>query len=752
MRNQYNQVLQQKLIRSKEILKEEIDLSRKKYYEKMSNKLCNSKPNSKCYWSLLKCFLTDKKIPVIPPLYHANKFVIDFNEKCNLFNDFFADQCSIIDTNSSIPTDFTTLTNESLSSLDINLTSISSVIQSLDINKAHGHDGISIRMLKLCQISICKPLLIIFRTCMRRGKFPTDWKKANIVPIHKKSDKQTLKNYRPISLLPVCGKIFERLLYNKLYSFLDSNSLLSPNQSGFRPGDSCVNQLLSITHSIYQSYDKGLEVRGVFLDISKAFDRVWHDGLIYKLKRNGIKSNFLNVIVDFLSSRKQRVVLNGQYSSWKDVKAGVPQGSILGPLMFLIYINDLPEGLLSNAKLFADDTCLFSTVYNPTTSGRNLNTDLIVIKEWANQWKMNFNPDPNKQAQEVIFSHKIKQPIHPPLFFNDIQINQTTNQKHLGMILDYKLNFQDHLQNVFTKVNRSIGLIRKLRSFLPRFSLLTIYKSFIRPHIDYGDVIYDQAYNQSFQTKIESFQYKASLAILGAIKGSSTEKVYQELGLESLQSRRWMRKLCLFYKTFKNQSPKYLSDMIPHNNQPYHLRNSDNIPNFKTNHNFFKNSFFPSAINEWNKLDILIRNSSSYNIFRKSLLSFIRPECNSIYGIHNSIGIKLLTRLRLGLSHLREHKSKHGFLDTINPCCDCGANVESTVHFFLHCTFYDDLRTTLLNKIRTIDNSILSKSQSEIIQILLFGNPLYSNDTNAEILRSSLEFIIKSDRFSNPLF
>ena len=140
---------------------------------------------------------------------------------------------------------------------------------------------------------------------------------------------------------------------------------------------------MSITHGIYQSYDDGLETRGVFLDISKAFDRVWHEGLIYKLKRNGIGSNFLNILVSFLSFRKQRVVLNGSFSSWSEINAGVPQGSILGPLLFLIYINDLPECLISNAKLFADDTCIFSKVYDPVTSARVLNDDLKKNSEWA---------------------------------------------------------------------------------------------------------------------------------------------------------------------------------------------------------------------------------------------------------------------------------------------------------------------------------------------------------------------------------
>ena len=187
--------------------------------------------------------------------------------------------------------------------------------------------------------------MLIFNQCIDSGIYPCEWKKANAVPIHKKGDKQTLKNYRPVSLLPICSKIFERLIYNEMFGFFLDKGLISANQSGFKPGDSCINQLLSITHNIYKSFDDGYEVRGVFLDISKAFDKVWHDGLIFKLQENGISGNLLKVLKHFLTNRKQRVVLHGQSSSWTNVKAGVAQSSIVGLLLFLKYINDLAHGL-----------------------------------------------------------------------------------------------------------------------------------------------------------------------------------------------------------------------------------------------------------------------------------------------------------------------------------------------------------------------------------------------------------------------
>ena len=169
---------------------------------------------------------------------------------------------------------------------------------------------------------------------------------------------------------------------------------------------------------------------------SLTFDKVWRNGLIYKLKQNGVSGNLLNLIIDFLDPRKQRVVLNGQYSSWASVKAGAPQGSILGPLFFLIFINELSDNLVSNPKLFADDTSLFSVVQYITLSAKNLNDDLKKINKWAFQGKMSFNLDPNKQAQEVIFSRKLNKPNHPSSNFNNTVVIQSTTHKHLGMILD----------------------------------------------------------------------------------------------------------------------------------------------------------------------------------------------------------------------------------------------------------------------------------------------------------------------------
>ena len=217
---------------------------------------------------------------------------LDFKIKSNFFNKCFADKCTPIQNNSVIPNFIKYESTNRLTSIVFNDESILKIIRALDVNKAHGHDDISIRMIKLCDKSIFPAISLIYKNCINSGIFHNIWKKSNIVPVHRKGDKEVVGNYRPVSLLPIFGKILERLIFNSLFEFLHENNLLNKSQSGFRSSDSCEYQLLSIVHYIYiyASFDCNppRDVRSIFLDISKAFDRVWHEGFIYKVKRIGV--------------------------------------------------------------------------------------------------------------------------------------------------------------------------------------------------------------------------------------------------------------------------------------------------------------------------------------------------------------------------------------------------------------------------------------------------------------------------------
>ena len=739
-----------------------IEEAKRNYFLKAGKTLANPGTSSKTYWTLINTVLNKVKIPTIPPLLENGLFVTDFAEKAQIFNDYFILQCTTINTGSEIPQD-TPITTTRISDFFISEEKILNIIRSLNPNKAHGWDEISVRMIKLSDVALVLPLKTIFTNCLRRGLFPEIWKYANVVPVHKKNEKNLKGNYRPISLLPIFGKIFEKLIYDSLYSHLVSHELLNPNQSGFRPGDSTVNQLLSITHTISKAFDCNppLDVRTVYLDISNAFDRVWHDGLIYKLKRCGVSGQLLLLVQSFLKDRKQRTVLNGQSSTWGDISAGVPQGSILGPLFFLVYINDLAVGLKCNVKLFADDTSLFTVVEDSNTAANDMNHDLNSISQWAHAWRMSFNPDPQKQAVELTFSRKKIEIDHPVIHFNDIPVKKVDEHKHLGITLDSKLSFSAHIKSAISKTRKGIGLLKYLSKYLPRHTLNELYKLYVRPHLDYGDVIYhipakvcefsQNIILPNLMEKLESVQYSAALAVTGTWRGTSRDKLYTELGWESLSSRRWSRRLTLFYKFVNNLCPEYTVDPIPplHQSQ-YRLRDQDVIGRLRARTEKFKSSFYPNCLSEWNKLEPELRLAPSVAVFKKKLLSIIRPKAKSVFGIYDPKGLSYLTQLRVGLSKLNFHKFKHNFRDTINPMCPTSDGIEDTEHFLLLCPTFDaqrrDLFAGIVELIRPF-RQITDLSNDSLTQLLLYGDQDLSTELNRNILELTLRFIHDTGRF-----
>ena len=238
-----------------------------------------------------------------------------------LFNAYFLEQCTPLNNDSHLPYDTIFLTQAKLHTAQINQELIQQILNTINVNKAHGPDNISGRMIELCGDSLTLPLSIIFKNILNTGIFPTAWKSANVTPIHKKDSKQIINNYRPISLLPIFAKVFERILFIHIYEHLTTNNLITKNQSGFRPNDSVSNQLLYLVHQIHSSLDMNLDVRYVFLDMSKAFDKVWHQGLLHKLKQNGIDGKLLSLLESYLSKRQQRVVINGFESDWGEIKS-----------------------------------------------------------------------------------------------------------------------------------------------------------------------------------------------------------------------------------------------------------------------------------------------------------------------------------------------------------------------------------------------------------------------------------------------
>ena len=575
-------------------LQQKIDDAKSRYTENLINKLNDPNSSHKTFWSAYNKFLNKKKITNIPPIENDNSYVTCFREKAELFNSFFSKQCTPLNDNNYLPP-VPYKTRMKLLDFRIDQQKVVTIINSLNPTKASGPDNISVRMLQLCPNEMSFILKLFFEKILQSGEFPSMWKQANVQPVHKKGSRQLIKNYRPISLLPVCSKILEKLIFDQLYLFLMQNNLISEKQSGFKPGDSTIYQLISITNEIYESFEDYCETRALFLDLSKAFDKVWHLGLKKKLIVNGIDGNAFKILDSFLSDREQRVVMNGCASGWQKIKSGVPQGSVLGPLLFLIYINDLTENISSNIRLFADDVALFIKVVDPNVAFKAIESDLATISKWAETWKMQFNPDPTKPATEVVFSYKKNKLPHPQIKFNNVAVKTEESTVHLGVILDSKLNFSDHVSEKIKKANQGISLLKFLSSYTNRGTLNMLYKMHVRCHLEYGDMIYhDQLCSTS--KLLESIQYNAGLIITGCWKGTNKLKLYTELGWESLSNRRHCRRLCLFYKILNNLSPPYLK-IYP----PRRINSTQR----------YQNSFFPYCITHWKNLPVNVKRSAS---------------------------------------------------------------------------------------------------------------------------------------------
>ena len=708
--------------------------AKSRFLDNLSKKICNPTTGQKTFWSAYKRLSNKKKNTNIPPVFENGKYISDFKEKSSIFNKYFAIQCQPFDIESTLPV-FTPLTSNSLSDITFSHAQIIAIIKKLDSKKANGFDNISAAMLKTCPDEVARPLFLIFKKCLESGSFPSAWKHANVQPVHKKNSRQDKSNYRPISLLCICSKIYEKIVFDTMYKFFLDNNLLSPNQSGFRPGDSTINQLLAITTEIYNAFENRKETRAAFLDISKAFDKVWHSGLIFKLKQNGISGNLLNMLKNYLMDRKQRVILNGIESSWEPIFAGVPQGSVLGPLLFLIYINDLTQNISANIKLFADDSSLFIKVDNVETAHQTLMSDLDTITAWARRWKMKFNPEISKQAIEVVFSCKYDKTRldHPPLFFNEIPVARKKSTKHLGIILDEKLNFREHILEAIEKAKKGLSLMKFLSSFVNRKTLVLTYTMHVRPHLEYGDILFHDCATY-LMDMLESIQYQAGLIATGCWKNTSRDKLYKELGWESLSERRNLRRLLAYHKIISHNSPSYLNEYVLHD--PPLVGSTDR----------YLRTFFPYCFSKWNALDPELK-SLEFNPFKSKFLSLIRPtKCNT-FGINDRYGLKLLTCLRVDHSDLRSHRFAKQF-NCPDPICSCGIEEETPEHYFLRCPLFQGPRDVLLNKVsETLECSVSDFDDSSLCQLLLYGKPSFNNNINKNILCASIKFIKSSKRF-----
>ena len=308
--------------------------------------------------------------------------------------------------------------------------------------------------------------------------------------------------------------------------------------------------------------------------------------MLAKLRAAGVTGEVLAWFSNYLSNRKQRVILPGAVSDWTYIKAGVPQGSILGPLLFLIYINDIVHDIGSNIRLFADDISLFIIADNPLTAARNLNTDLEKISRWAATWLVTFNPT---KTESLLLSRKLNGDQNPPIFMQNHQISEVSTHKHLGLLFSNDCTWNNHINHIQDKAWFRVNIMRKLKFKLDRKCLEIIYTAFIRPLLEYGDVIWDNCTLQD-KYELDKLQNEAARIATGTTKLVSLNSLYKERGWESLEERRQKTQADPFYKMIYQLTSLYLSSLIPQsvsNISRYNLRNSSDLQTINTKTNLY---------------------------------------------------------------------------------------------------------------------------------------------------------------------
>ena len=489
------------------------------------------------------------------------------------------------------------------------------LLLNININKAVGPDGIPGRLLKLCAHEIVDSLITIFQASLDQGVVPDDWKDANIMPLFKKGDKTSAENYRPISLTSVTCKLLEHIIHSNVMRHFDQFNILNDDQHGFRKFRSCESQLITTINDFAEGLSEHQQIDAIFLDFSKAFDKVDHAGLLLKLKDLGIRNSLLKWVESFLSGRSQRVLVEGNVSSPRPVLSGVPQGTVLGPLLFLVYINDINEGLShgTKIKLFADDSLLYRTIKTPNDS-KILQDDLNTLQKWEINWKMEFHPG---KCQLLRVTNKKTHIPYSYSIHNEI-LQETESVKYLGVIIDKHLSWKQQYNNINKKASNILALLRRNTHSLPLRVKNTYYKALVQPILDYGCCVWDP-HQETDKLLLDKIQKRGARYVTNnyCMEHGSTKQNLDQLGWRSLEERRSKLKLTMLYKARHGQ----IEIPIKHlkiNTRTSRLEGPTYALPFSSVDSHL-HSFFPSTVRLWNPLAGEAKACESLSAFKAAL-------------------------------------------------------------------------------------------------------------------------------------
>ena len=488
-------------------------------------------------------------------------------------------------------------------------------IKAMKDNKSPGVDGIPPKLLMETVDQISIPLARVFNLSLKEGVVPFEWKEANIIPLFKKGSRNKSENYRPVSLTSVICKLLERLIKDHMVDFLVKHKLLNSSQHGFLKARSCLTNMLCFLEEITKWIDVGSPVDIIYLDFQKAFDKVPHQRLLLKLKAHGIGDSITDWIEQWLTDRRQRVVVDGEVSNWKSVLSGVPQGSVLGPILFLIYINDLDDSITSNVLKFADDTKLFRKV-NTDGDKQHLQNDLDRLVKWSEKWQMLFNFGKCKCL------HTGHGNLNVNYKMGDTVLGTTVKEKDLGVTISADMKVSEQCGIAASKGNQILGLIRRNITYKGKKLIIPLYKAIVRPHLEYCIQAW-RPYRKKDIDTLERIQRRAT-KMIPELRDLSYEERLKECGLTTLETRRLRGDQIEVFKILngyenidRNMFFSLKKDSRTRGHEVKLVKDQCRL-------DIRKHSFSQRTINEWNKLSTDCVTASSVNMFKNKVDTYIR--------------------------------------------------------------------------------------------------------------------------------
>ena len=577
----------------------------------------NNQPFScmKKFWTFIKHRRSDGSS--IPPLKSDGILHSDSTEKANILNGQF--QQAFSHKHDITEAEFKNKCKmqgkfKEIHNINITENGVLKLLNSLNPNKAAGPDNISPRVLKHLAHDIAPILTIIFRRSYETGEIPDIWRTANVCPVYKKGKKYDPINYRPISLTCISCKLMEHIVTSNIMTHASEQNIMYPLQHGFRKGLSCETQLIEFVDDVTKNLDQGKQTDCLIMDFSKAFDKVSHSLLVHKLHHYGITGKTNAWIKNFLNNRSQSVVVESETSSEIPVESGVPQGSVLGPSLFLFYINDMPANIKGTVRLFADDTIAYITISNDTDAN-NLQQDLDNLAEWETTWLMKFHPE----KCNILTISKKRTTITRNYILHGHTLERLTSAKYLGVTITSDLKWGEHVNNICKKANKTIGFLKRNINISNKTIKEKAYMSLVRPTLEYASAVWDP-YQQNDIHRINMVQRRAARYVTNNYRNtSSVTEMLQRLEWPTLEDRRKNCRLSMMFKIKNNEVDIDARHKLQEMSRPCRNNNSMamQIPSCRTTAR--KESFYPRTIKEWNTLPEATVSAESLDSFKTLL-------------------------------------------------------------------------------------------------------------------------------------